>query len=347
MEQNNNIDNLNNSVWSYDTWEVDFVKYDKLQKEHEQSISILKDEESKKSSEKIKQLTWELFNEDVDLLKSETIPPIEGIKNMQILWESEALHWFVKSLYEISNLKCNEWLQDDLVMENISWKTINSHLSRAISWENVDENQIRQFLYKLTDNTVLYKEIMERMWWPFILWVNDRWNRWWDLDGWRWIHMWVDYNLPKWEPIKSIYDWIVVAKRSWTKITGDKTVIKHINDIYWEDWWKSDNILIIKHNILWKIFYSLYIHISDEENISVGSTVKKWQEIWKIDWYETNGHRQPHLHFTIMKTLDSRPMISWYLSKLTVDNDEKDEKYQKLYDEKYGKDMINPMDVYN
>ena len=98
MEQNNNIDNLNSSVWSYDSWEVDFEKYDKLQKEHEQSISILKDEKSKKSSEKIKQLTWELFNEDINLLKSETIPPIEGIKNMQILWESEALHWFVKSL---------------------------------------------------------------------------------------------------------------------------------------------------------------------------------------------------------------------------------------------------------
>jgi murein DD-endopeptidase MepM/ murein hydrolase activator NlpD len=265
---------------------------------------------------------------------------------MQILQESEALQLLVTSLYEISNQKCEEWMQDDLVMENISWKTINSLLLRA-NWENVDEDQIRQYLYKLTDDAELYKEILNKMWWPFILWVNDRWNRWWDFDWGRWIHMWVDYNLPKWEPIRSIYDWTVVAKRSWTKITGDKTVIKHINDIYWEDWWKPDNILIIEHKILWKTFYSLYIHISDEENISVGSTVKKWQEIWKIAWYEENSHRQPHLHFTIMKTLDSRPMISWYLNKLTVPDDEKDKDYQKLYDKKYCNDMINPMDIYN
>ena len=115
MEQNNNIDNLNSSVWSYDSWEVDFEKYDKLQKEHEQSISILKDEESKKSSEKIKQLTWELFNEDINLLKSETISPIEGANSMQILSENEALKWTIESLYEISKEKCKDWKQDEIL----------------------------------------------------------------------------------------------------------------------------------------------------------------------------------------------------------------------------------------
>ena len=93
MEQLNIMNNSNNLVETSNSWEVDFLKYDKLQKEHEQSISILKDEESKKSSEKIKQLTWELFNDDVNLLKSETTPPIEGANSMQTLSETEAINW--------------------------------------------------------------------------------------------------------------------------------------------------------------------------------------------------------------------------------------------------------------
>ncbi len=157
--------------------------------------------------------------------------------------------------------------------------------------------------------------------------------------------MWVDYNLPKGISINSIYDWTVVAKRSGTKITGDETVIKHINEIYWEDW-KFDNILIIEHKIGWKTFYSLYIHITDEESLQVGSEVIKWQEIWKIDWYETNGQWQPHLHFTIMTNLDNRPILSWYVNKNTVCYDETNQGLQENY-ERYSKDMINPMDIYN
>ena len=167
--------------------------------------------------------------------------------------------------------------------------------------------------------------------------------------------MWVDYNLPKGISINSIYDWTVVAKRSETKITGDETVIKHINEIYWEDW-KFDNILIIEHKIGWKTFYSLYIHITDEESLQVGSEVIKWQEIWKIDWYETNGQWQPHLHFTIMTNLDSRPILSWYVNNMTVSKEEKvddnasdEEKNKRLQEnyEKYREYMINPMDIYN
>jgi hypothetical protein len=45
---------------------------------------------------------------DINILKLETIPPIEGVKNMQILQESEALQLLVTSLYEISNQKCEE-----------------------------------------------------------------------------------------------------------------------------------------------------------------------------------------------------------------------------------------------
>ncbi len=328
MEQRNKIDGLNNLVETSHLWEVDFEKYDKLQKEHEQSISILKDEESKKSSEKIKQLTWELFNEDVNLLKSETIPPIEGANSMQILSENDALEWILKSLYEISEEKRQNWKQDEIVLGNITRENVNSILWDIIKTWKEPTPQIRQYLYKLlSDNTQLYEEILNKIWWPFILWANDRWNRWSSES--RWYHMWVDYNLPKWTPVKSIYDWVVVGWKTDKWVFWDEKIIAAFPSVWKKDadWW-TWNTLVIKHEIWWKTFYSLYVHITNE-NFSEGQKITKWQEIWKIDGYDTNGHWQPHLHFTIMNNLDNKNVLHWYWKREDL------------------KDMVDPSKVYN
>ncbi len=327
MEQRNKIDGLNNLVGTSHLWEVDFEKYDKLQKEHEQSISILKDEESKKSSEKIKQLTWELFNEDVNLLKSETIPPIEGANSMQILSENDALEWILKSLYEISEEKRQNW-KDEIVLGNITRENVNSILWDIIKTWKEPTPQIRQYLYKLlSDNTQLYEEILNKIWWPFILWANDRWNRWSSES--RWYHMWVDYNLPKWTPVKSIYDWVVVGWKTDKWVFWDEKIIAAFPSVWKKDadWW-TWNILVIKHEIWWKTFYSLYVHITNE-SFSEGQKITKWQEIWKIDGYDTNGHWQPHLHFTIMNNLDNKNVLHWYWKSEDL------------------KDMVDPSKVYN
>ena len=327
MEQRNKIDGLNNLVGTSHLWEVDFEKYDKLQKEHEQSISILKDEESKKSSEKIKQLTWELFNEDVNLLKSETIPPIEGANSMQILSENDALEWILKSLYEISEEKRQNW-KDEIVLGNITRENVNSILWDIIKTWKEPTPQIRQYLYKLLkDNTQLYEEILNKIWWPFILWANDRWNRWSSES--RWYHMWVDYNLPKWTPVKSIYDWVVVGWKTDKWVFWDEKIIAAFPSVWKKDadWW-TWNILVIKHEIWWKTFYSLYVHITNE-SFSEGQKITKWQEIWKIDGYDTNGHWQPHLHFTIMNNLDNKNVLHWYWKSEDL------------------KDMVDPSKVYN
>jgi len=327
MEQRNKIDGLNNLVGTSHLWEVDFEKYDKLQKEHEQSISILKDEESKKSSEKIKQLTWELFNEDVNLLKSETIPPIEGANSMQILSENDALEWILKSLYEISEEKRQNW-KDEIVLGNITRENVNSILWDIIKTWKEPTPQIRQYLYKLlSDNTQLYEEILNKIWWPFILWANDRWNRWSSES--RWYHMWVDYNLPKWTPVKSIYDWVVVGWKTDKWVFWDEKIIAAFPSVWKKDadWW-TWNILVIKHEIWWKTFYSLYVHITNE-SFSEGQKITKWQEIWKIDGYDTNGHWQPHLHFTIMNNLDNKNVLHWYWKSEDL------------------KDMIDPSKIYN
>jgi hypothetical protein len=328
MEQRNKIDGLNNLVGTSHLWEVDFEKYDKSQKEHEQSISILKDEESKKSSEKIKQLTWELFNEDVNLLKSETIPPIEGANSMQILSENDALEWILKSLYEISEEKRQNWKQDEIVLGNITRENVNSILWDIIKTWKEPTPQIRQYLYKLlSDNTQLYEEILNKIWWPFILWANDRWNRWSSES--RWYHMWVDYNLPKWTPVRSIYDWVVVGWKTDKWVFWDEKIIAAFPSVWKKDadWW-TWNTLVIKHEIWWKTCYSLYVHITNE-NFSEGQKITKWQEIWKIDGYDTNGHWQPHLHFTIMNNLDNKNVLHWYWKSEDL------------------KDMVDPSKVYN
>lgn len=82
MEEYRNIENSNELNLSDNSDRIDFKAFDKESEKYE-SISKLKEIENKKSSEKIKQLTWELFKEEVgdeiDILKKETIPPIEWV----------------------------------------------------------------------------------------------------------------------------------------------------------------------------------------------------------------------------------------------------------------------------
>ena len=328
MEQRNKIDGLNNLVETSHLWEVDFEKYDKLQKEHEENISTLKDKESQKSSERIKELTWELFNENINLLKTETIPPIERANNMQELTEAEAIKRIVKSLYEISDQKCKAGNGGELVIGDANRNMVNSILWDIINTWKEPTPQIRQYLYKLlSDKTQLYEEILNKIWWPFILWANDRWNRWSSES--RWYHMWVDYNLPKWTPVKSIYDWVVVGWKTDKWVFWDEKIIAAFPSVWKKDadWW-TWNTLVIKHKIWWKTFYSLYVHITNE-NFSEGQKITKWQEIWKIDGYDTNGHWQPHLHFTIMNNLDNKNVLHWYWKSEDL------------------KDMVDPSKVYN
>lgn len=330
MEEYRDIENSQKLNSSNDSDRMDFEDFDKKTEEHEHDISKLKEDEVKQSSEKIKQLTWKLFkeeiDEEIDVLKKETIPPIEWVENMQILTESEALHKIIKSLYEISNQRIKDSKGNELVIENINWNTVNSILWDIINTWKEPTPQIRQYLYKLLSDTPLYEEILGKIWWPFILWANDRWNRW-SSESWG-VHMWVDYNLPKWTLVKSIYDWVVVWWKNRNWVFWDQKVMQAFPDIKKDaDWWIW-NTLIIKHEIWWKVFYSLYVHITDE-NFSQWQQISKWQEIWKIDGYDTNGHWQPHLHFTIMHNLDNKNILHWYWKSEDL------------------KDMVDPMKVYN
>lgn len=63
--------------------------------------------------------------------------------------------------------------------------------------------------------------------------------------------------------------------------------------------------IILKHTIKCVTFYTLYGHLSLEsiQNLNVGQTFRKGDEIGTLGDETTNGNYPPHLHFQIIKDL--------------------------------------------
>ena len=279
---------------------------------------------------KIRDLKSELFDKNkvtVEFLKKIVVEPIEGSENMQVLEESEALKQIILNLFDISNEKCSNWAWETELMPWVNWLKVNAVLKEIINNNKQVDASIRKYMYKLlSDNSELYKQLLNRIWWPFILWANDRWNRW-TAESW-WVHMWVDFNLPVWVPVQSIYDWVILwwvrnGRPFWNeKILRQFPVIKEDGDAwYW-------NMLIIKHEVEWKIFYSLYGHITNE-GFQEWQLIWKGEQIWRLAPYEINWHWQPHLHFTIMHNLDNKNVLHWYWNSEDLS------------------DMVNPLEIFH
>ncbi|WP_310556571.1 peptidoglycan DD-metalloendopeptidase family protein [Flavobacterium sp.] len=64
--------------------------------------------------------------------------------------------------------------------------------------------------------------------------------------------------------------------------------------------------IILEHSIENVRFYSLYGHLSIEsiEDIEIGDTVKKGQQIATLGEANVNGDYAPHLHFQIIKNIE-------------------------------------------
>lgn len=365
-------------------------------------------------------------NELIEVLKAETIPPIDGVKDMKKIPESDLMikvssffsekieentkkwNWdeILCSWEEIKQIKINpnEIMRDNIKLQDIKWNqtrneifennpeilnnkklesfktdeefidevkwyferlweeiTLNYKHTEIISRntiknaiDNRKEANLRAQLYRLfSENDKLYQEFLDRIWASkgFILWVEDRWLRWWT-ESWG-IHMWVDYNLPKGTPVNSIYEWKVVA--IWTKewIKKDPNV-KRNDEIeqYFKDheedtnMWSLWSMMVIQHQIWWKTFYSYYLHITP--NREIWDEIKKGEEVWKLAGFDSNGHRQPHLHFTIMQDMTS-PIMRGYLNNWSISEEEKQcgNTFQELYDNKYWQEMIDPNEIYN
>ena len=279
---------------------------------------------------KIQDLKSELFDQNrvsVEFLKNIVVEPIEGSENMQVLEESEALKQIILNLFDISNEKCSNWAWETELMPWVNWLKVKNILNDIVNGNNGVSATIRKYLYQLlSDNSELYEQLLNRIWWPFILWANDRWNRW-SNESWG-VHMWVDYNLPVWVPVQSIYDgvilwWVRDGKPFWDgKILEQFSTVKKDGDAwYW-------NMLIIKHEVGWKVFYSLYGHITND-GFQEWKIIKKGEKIWKLAPYESNWHWQPHLHFTIMHNLDNKNVLHWYWNSEDLS------------------DMVNPLEIFH
>ncbi len=392
-------------------------------------------------------------NELIEELKSETVPPIEGVKDMKKMSESVVMIEVLKFLNEKTEENIKKWNwnevlcswveqkeinpkkieRDEIKLENIknnlTWKEVyesnpailnykelesfktDEEFIKEVRWycerlwaegailnykhtnkisrntikksiSGQDEASQREQIYRLfSEKDNLYMEFLSNIWSEagLILWVEDRWNRWW-FDTWG-MHMWVDYNLPKWTPVNSIYEWkvVVIWTQEWIKKDPNVKRSDEIEQFFKsneqdKDIWSLWSMMIIQHKIWWKTFYSYYLHITC--NKEPWTEIEKGEEIWKLAGYDTNKYRQPHLHFTITENM-TLPIIRGYLNKNTITESEKNEynvvdiekelkknpklsdqgkknfqeknkeAYQKLYNEKYGKDMVDPSEVYN
>lgn len=114
-----------------------------------------------------------------------------------------------------------------------------------------------------------------------------------DYKEYSWSHTWIDIIVPKWTPIRSIANWVVVDVKNNSANFWNYVVVRHDNVPLpnWETW-----------NI-----YALFWHMS---SISVveWQKVNKWFIIWEVwsTWISTTNH----LHFQI--DLESAPFKPYW-----------------------------------
>jgi hypothetical protein len=73
-------------------------------------------------------------------------------------------------------------------------------------------------------------------------------------------------------------------------------------------------MLLLKHSINGKFFYSEYAHIAPARNFKIWDEIKKWEKlgvVWQ-SFSSENWNRPSHLHFNILKDLNSKEAIQWY-----------------------------------
>jgi hypothetical protein len=125
----------------------------------------------------------------------------------------------------------------------------------------------------------------------FIQMVNEK----------RFYHLWLDLSISKWNYIYAPLDWEVYE--SW-----------------YEDWdWNYWGYIVLKHNIEWFVFYSLYWHQYKKSIPEVWVIIKKWEIISQIWDYSDNWWYFHHLH---LQLITQEWIDNWYISKWYIREDE-------------------------
>lgn len=126
-----------------------------------------------------------------------------------------------------------------------------------------------------------------KLWLPS-LWTCDYFFR----NVWSGLHHGIDIILPKWTPLPSFVDWVVVRVKSW--------------DWYTKNEW---NCVVVKWEVEWEDFFVCYEHM-DSIAVSVWDKLKQWDIVWEC-WTTWNS-TQYHLHLQIDKA--SAPFHPFYSS---------------------------------
>lgn len=128
---------------------------------------------------------------------------------------------------------------------------------------------------------------------PYRTWYTDGIHNGWDIDA------------PKWTPVVSIDDWIIVNVISDFKFS-DLNKLKRNWNISYED--KIYNLDILRWNQVWikttKWDVIFYAHLDEVfENIKVWNFVKRWENLWTIwiSWVPDLNYTDYHLHFEVKK----------------------------------------------
>lgn len=134
------------------------------------------------------------------------------------------------------------------------------------------------------------REIMFKALW-FNQMVNEK----------RFYHLWLDLSISKWYNI-------------YTPLDGE------VYDSWYEEWnWNYWGYVVLKHNIDWFIFYSLYGHQYKNSIPEIWNIIKKWEIISQIWDYSNNWWYFHHLHLQLI-TQDG--IDNWFITKWYIREDE-------------------------
>lgn len=180
-----------------------------------------------------------------------------------------------------------------LPMDNDS-KWFNSLSNTEIKDQKLFQDKINEIFEKTNSDIIIseYLENREKMF--TTLWFEQMINEW------RFYHLGLDLSAKCWTSIYSPIDWKVY-------------------DIWYEEWdWNYGWYIVLEHNLLWEVFYSIYGHLnSNKFDIKKWDTIVKWTKIWILWDFSQNWWYFYHTHLQVVTELwkEKGFFNKWYCTK--------------------------------
>lgn len=130
----------------------------------------------------------------------------------------------------------------------------------------------------------------------------------------RFYHLWLDLSISKWNSIYTPLDW-------------------EIYEVWYEEW--NGNYwwyVVLKHNVNWFIFYSLYGHQNRSTLPLLWKYLKAGDQLSSIWDYNDNWWYFHHLHFQL---LTQEWIDNWFINKWYIRDDEINDINKYILDPNY------------